>query len=42
MPEGTIMGLGQDWEEEGEEQEIEEYSELMGAVRVLGRGSQNT
>ena len=28
MPEGTIMGIGQDWEEEeGEEQEIEEYSE---------------
>ena len=27
VPEGTIMGIGQDWEEE---QEIEEYSELVG------------
>ena len=35
------MGIGQDWEEE-EEQEIEEYSEPMGAVRGVGRGSQNT
>ena len=39
MPEGTIMGIGQDWEEEeGEEQEIEEYSEPMGAVRGVGEG----
>ena len=34
VPEGTIMGIGQDWEEE---QEIEEYSEPMGAVRVWGK-----
>ena len=27
VPEGTIMGIGQGWEEE---QEIEEYSEPMG------------
>ena len=31
VPEGTIMGIGQDWEED-EEQEIEEYSEPVGAV----------
>ena len=36
VPEGTIMGIGQDWEEE--EQEIEEYSEPMGAVRGVGEG----
>ena len=36
--EGTIMGIGQDWEEEGEEQEIEEYSEPMGAVRGVEEG----
>ena len=34
VPEGTIMGIGQDWEED--EQEIEEYSEPMGAVRGVG------
>ena len=37
VPEGTIMGIGQDWEEE-EEQEIVEYSEPMGAVRGVGEG----
>ena len=37
VPEGTIMGIGQDWEEE-EEQEIEEYSEPMGAARGVGEG----
>ena len=37
VPEGTIMGIGQDWEEE-EEQEIEDYSELVGAVRGVGEG----
>ena len=37
VPEGTIMGIGQEWEEE-EEQEIEEYSEPMGAVRGVGEG----
>ena len=36
VPEGTNMGIGQDWVEE-EEQEIE-YSVPMGAVRVLGEG----
>ena len=41
MHEGTIMGIGQDCEEEGE-QEIEEHSEPVGAIRVLGMGSQNT
>ena len=35
--EGTVMGIGQDWEEE-EEQEIVEYSESMGAVRGVGEG----
>ena len=35
VPEGTIMGIGQDWEDE-EEQEIEEYSEAMGAIRGVG------
>ena len=40
VPEGTIMGIGQDWLEE--EQETEEYSEPVAAVRGLGRGSQNT
>ena len=35
VPEGTIMGIGQDWEEE---QEIVEYSEPMGAVRGVGEG----
>ena len=35
VPEGTIMGIGQDWEEE---QEIEEYSEPVGAVRSVGEG----
>ena len=37
VPEGTIMGICQDWEEE-EEQEIEEYSEPVGAVRGVGKG----
>ena len=37
VPEGTIMGIGQDWEEE-EEQEIVEYSEPIGAVRGVGEG----
>ena len=36
VPERTIMGIGQGWEEE--EQEIEEYSEPMGAVRGVGEG----
>ena len=36
VPEG-IMGIGQDWEEE-EEQEIEEYSEPVSAVRGIGEG----
>ena len=36
VPEGTIMGIGQDWGEE--EQEIEEYSEPMGALRGVGDG----
>ena len=36
VPEGTIMGIGQDWEEE--EHEIVEYSEPMGAVRGFGEG----
>ena len=35
VPEGTIMGIGQDWEEE---QEIVEYSEPMGAIRGVGEG----
>ena len=35
VPEGTIMEIGQDWEEE---QEIVEYSEPMGAVRGVGEG----
>ena len=35
VPEETIMGIGQDWEEE---QEIEEYSEPIGAVRGVGEG----
>ena len=35
VPEGTIMGIGQDWEEE---QEIKEYSKPMGAVRGVGEG----
>ena len=34
VPEGTIMGIGQDWEVE--EQEIVEYSELMGTIRDVG------
>ena len=38
VPEGTIMGIGQDWVEE-EEQEIEEYSEPVGAVRSVGKGN---
>ena len=40
VPERTIMGIGQNWEEEEEEQKIKEikkYSEPVGAVRVLGR-----
>ena len=37
VPEETIMGIGQDWEGE-EEQEIVEYSEPMGAVRGVGEG----
>ena len=37
VPEGTILGIGQDWEEE-EEQVIVEYSEPMGAVRGVGEG----
>ena len=36
VPEGTIMGIGLDWEEG--EQEIGEYSEPMGAVRGVGEG----
>ena len=36
MPEGTIMGIGQDWVEE--EQEMEEYSEHEGAGRGVGEG----
>ena len=35
VPEGTIMGIGQEWKEE---QEIVEYSEPMGAVRGIGGG----
>ena len=35
VPEWTIMGIGQDWEEE---QEIVDYSEPMGAVRGVGEG----
>ena len=35
VPEGTIMGIGQDWEKE---QEIVEYSEPMGAVRGAWEG----
>ena len=35
VPEGFIMGIGQDWEEE---QEIVEYSEPMGAIRGVGEG----
>ena len=35
--EGTIMGIGQDWEEE-EKQEVVEYSEPMGAVRGVREG----
>ena len=35
VPEGTIMGIGQDWEEEEEEQE---YIEPVGAVRGVGEG----
>ena len=35
VSEETVMGIGQDWEEE---QEIEEYSEPVGAVRVIGEG----
>ena len=40
VPEWTIMGIGQDWEEQEEEekQEIVEYSEPMGAVRGVGKG----
>ena len=34
VPEGTIMGIGQDWEEE---QEIVEYSEPS-AIRGVGEG----
>ena len=34
VPEGTIMGIGQDWVEE----EIVEYSEPMGVVRRVGEG----
>ena len=34
VPEGTIMGIGQDWVEE--EQETEEYSEPVGVVRGVG------
>ena len=33
VPERTIMGIGQDWEKEKEEHEIEEYSEPVSAVR---------
>ena len=36
VPEGTIMGIGQDLVEE--KQEMEEYSELVGAVRGVGEG----
>ena len=36
VPEGTIMGIGQDWEEE--EQDIVEYSEPMGAIRGVEEG----
>ena len=37
VPEGTIIGIGQDWVEE--KQEMEEYGKPVGAVRggVLGR-----
>ena len=35
VPEGTIMGIDQDWEEEVD-QEMEEYSESVGAIRGVG------
>ena len=38
VPEGTIMGIGQDWVEE--EQEMEEYSETVGAIVGVGEGIQ--
>ena len=38
LPEGTIMGIYQDWVEE--EQEMEEYSEPVDVVRGVGEGIQ--
>ena len=36
VPQGTIMGVGQNWVEE--EQETEKYSKPVGAVRGVGEG----
>ena len=36
VPEGTIMGIGQDWEEEEEQ---DKYSEPVGVVKGVGEGN---
>ena len=41
VPEGTIMGIGQDWEEE-DVQEIEEYSEPIGCSKGCWGGDPRT